>query len=498
MGWRIVIALVITCFYMSSWGVLPEPIPYPKVNYGTGEQAEQIKQGEYLVKLGDCISCHTRESGEPFAGGREINTPYGAIYSPNITPDKQTGIASWTEQDFFRAMRHGISPKGKYYYPVFPFYYFSLLTEQDLRAIKAYLDAVPAVVHQNIEDDIHFPLSWRFLQLGWRILFFENKRSYKNDSRHSAAWNRGKYLVDGIGHCSMCHTPMHHLIFKHWGLAAPDNKYYLTGAFIDGYYAPNITNALMQHATVKQLKQVFLRNKSLQGESMQGPMAVVDHDSLKYLRPEDIQAIAIYLKSVKSEAPAQTNEHVKDLALGKKIYHQYCMGCHTTGAGGAPKIGDKAVWRPLIQKGLNQLYKNSIEGVGGMPARGTCLTCTNAEVQAAVRYLVNKSRTKLVGTKTIKPKPFKKLTLDEGKNIYEQHCASCHEGQVMGVPQTGDKNTWAPLIAKGVDHLVLNTINGYKGMPSRGGCKQCNDAEIKAAVKYMVQQSALKGDYRLW
>jgi len=188
---------------------------YPKINYKqyTKKKAALIKRGAYLTKLGDCIACHTKPgSGKTFAGGLAIKTPFGTLYTPNITPDKTTGIGGWTTQQFIKVMHKGKSPQEKYYYPAFPYLYFNSITTKDLVAIKAYLDVIPAIQQENQKNDMMFPFSWRFMQLGWRILFFRDKGDYKYNPKHTAVWNRGKYLVDGLGHCGMCHTPMHHIL----------------------------------------------------------------------------------------------------------------------------------------------------------------------------------------------------------------------------------------------------------------------------------------------
>lgn len=475
---------------------------YPTINYGTSPKAALIKRGEYLVKLGDCIACHTTHSGgKPFAGGLPISTPFGTIYTPNITPDKKTGIGSWNIEQFIKVMREGISPQGKYYYPAFPYLYFNKITNDDLIAIKAYLDAIPAVKQENRKNELIFPFNWRFLQLGWRLLFFQFQKSgpYKPDPTKSDAWNRGAYLVRGLGHCAMCHTPSHYFIFKSWILAAPIYKYDLTGAFVQGYYAPNISSTNLAHTPIQDIADVFLKDKLIGGGKVEGPMAEANHDSLKYLTMNDIKAIAVYLKSVKSEIPPQPS-HGTGLVAGKKIFDQYCQGCHLTGAGGAPKIADQAAWEPLIKQGLNTLYKNAINGIGGMPAKGTCTTCTNKEIQAAVQYIVSQSKPGVAATlgHTLPVKPMKPLTLEDGKNIYNRYCKACHDGSYKGAPVLGAKEAWKPRIQQGIDVLLVHTIQGYKNMPARGSCSECNDAQIKAAVIYMVQESKTKGDYTLW
>lgn len=158
-----------------------------------------------------------------------------------------------------KSFREGISPKGHYYYPAFPFYFFSRVTDDDVAAIKAYLDAIPAVHKKNYDNEMIFPFNFRLLQLGWRILFFDTAKfqPFQINPQRSPQWNRGAYLVLGLGHCDMCHTQSYYLLFKGLVLGAPDMKYHLGGSFVQGYYAPDITSRLMKNATDQQLSDVF-------------------------------------------------------------------------------------------------------------------------------------------------------------------------------------------------------------------------------------------------
>ncbi|MCH9770666.1 MAG: c-type cytochrome [Gammaproteobacteria bacterium] len=470
---------------------------YPKIHYGTGAKAKQIKRGEYLVKLGDCIACHTTNGGKAFTGGRAIETPFGNIYTPNLTPDKATGLGNWTDADFIKAMRKGVSPQGKYYYPALPYLYFSMVTNNDLKDIKAYLDALEPVHKVKPKNDLIFPFNWRFLQLGWRIMFFHPKGAFKPDPTKSAQWNRGYYIVQGLGHCGMCHTPGHHLILKKWNLGAPIRKYDLTGAFVQGFYAPNITYTNLKHASVADLAGVFLKDHLIGGGQVKGPMEEANHDSLMYLHPKDIAAITAYLKTVKSQVPPKPK---MTGGPGQGVYESHCSVCHAVGAGGAPKFGDKAAWMPLKKKGLNILYKNAINGINGMPAKGACLSCTNKQIQDAVRYMLDAT---LEGTKSDDSAPSetppKPLTLADGEKIYTQSCSACHNTDSTNAkaPKTGDTAAWMPLIKPGFDVLMSNTIHSHQQiLPTH--CKKCNDAQIKAAIKYMLHKSKLEGNYKLW
>ena len=288
---------------------------YPVIVAGTGPGAALIKKGEYLAQAGDCIACHTKPGGLPFAGGLPISTPFGIIYSPNITSDKHYGIGNWTLAQFAKAMREGVAPDGSNYFPVFPYPYFNKLSNEDIAALKAYFDAVPPVPLANKPVDMPIPFRWRFMQFFWKLMFFDfNKGVFKLDPQQSAQWNRGAYLVEGLGHCGMCHTPLN-------PLGAPKEKFALTGGFGSGNYAPNISFSRFVNVSASEIANVFINDKLISGSNIIGPMAEVIHDSLEYLTPSDLDAIAVYLKSVKSELPPSTNAAITS-KTGEKIYDQ--------------------------------------------------------------------------------------------------------------------------------------------------------------------------------
>ncbi len=474
---------------------------YPKVHYGSGQRAIVIKRGEYLTKLGDCIACHTAPGGTPFAGGFPIKTPFGTIYAPNITPDEKHGIGKWKNEQFIKAMREGINPKGQYYYPAFPYLFFNRITTKDLLAIRAYLNSIPASTNPNKANTMAWPFNWRFSQLGWRILFFSTQKTgvYKPNPNKPELWNRGAYLVKGLGHCGMCHTPSYYLFTPKYSLAAPANQYFLAGNMVEGFFAPNITSKLMAHASMKEIKAVFKKDKLIGGGMVQGPMLEANHDSLMYLNNDDIKAIAFFLKTTKSKSPPKKT-HGTGLAAGKAVYQQYCIGCHATGAGGAPKTGDATAWEKRINLGMPALYKNAINGVGAMPPKGTCMTCSDKDIDNAVDYIVSISKPGVGSASKPAAEPVKVLSLEDGKNIYTKYCAACHNPSTdyLNAPKLGDKTQWKPILEKGMDTIIFNTIRGYGNMPMRGGCTKCDDAQIKAAVKYMAEQGSEGKNYRLW
>jgi len=240
---------------------------------------EQIRHGEYLVKISDCLTCHSNEAGngKAFSGGLKMNTPFGSLYTPNITPDKKTGIGNWSKAQFVRAVREGIAPDGSYYYPVFPYNYFNKMSEQDVLDIKAYLDAIPAVHQPNHPQEMQWPFNYRLLQLGWRLLFFNFRTGeFQTDSNHSAAWNKGAFIVTGPGHCALCHTQLNYF-------GVPEKKYYLAGAFIEGYYAPNITSQGLNRLANDEVANIFLHNEMPTHAELGGPMKDVEHNSLRFL-----------------------------------------------------------------------------------------------------------------------------------------------------------------------------------------------------------------------
>jgi cytochrome c5 len=463
---------------------------YPIIDYGTGPYAELIKKGEYLAQAGDCIACHTKPGGLPFAGGLPISTPFGIIYSPNITSDRHYGIGNWSLAQFSKAMREGVAPDGSNYFPVFPYPSFTKLTDQDIAALKAYFDAVPPVPLANKPLDMPIPFRWRFLQFFWKLMFFDYRKGvFKPNPEQSAKWNRGAYLVQGLGHCGMCHTPLN-------ALGAPKEQYALTGGFASGSYAPDISFSRFVNVSVSQIVNVFTNNQLVTGGKIVGPMAEVIHDSLEYLSKDDLEAIAAYLKSVKSKLPPQTSTKITS-KTGPTIYDKYCVGCHGVGAGGAPKLGDATEWAPKIKQGFPILYKNAIQGIGNMPPRGTCATCSDAEIKAAVDYIVDNSKA-LPGQQAKAVSHLPQPTLALGQKIYTEVCAICHASGQLGAPVVGDQAAWSPIVKKNMDVLIDHTIRGYKGMPPRGACYYCSDTDLIAAVIYMVNKSQPNRNYNLW
>jgi cytochrome c5 len=226
---------------------------------------------------------------------------------------------------------------------------------------------------------------------GWNLLFFYPNEPFTPDATQSSEWNRGKYLVDGLGHCSMCHTPLN-------ALGSPIKRYYLGGGFVDNYWAPNITKAGLEGNTPEEIANVFVNNQLLnQAGPVTGPMAEVDHDSLKYLTREDQLAIATYLKTVESvdRFALPPSEKAPTRIRGKEVYNQVCIICHQDGKMTAPVIGSSQSWYYRYQQsGLDGLYQHAIKGYNSMPIKGACVTCSNNDIIAAVDYILDRSLTR--------------------------------------------------------------------------------------------------------
>jgi cytochrome c5 len=473
---------------------------YPKIQIDKLPNADAVKRGEYLAIIGDCIACHSNPKAgtDPFAGGLPIVTPFGTFYTPNITPDKTTGIGNWTEQDFITVMHEGVRPDGSNSFPAFPYVYFNRIKQKDLKDIWTYLQAIPAVTLKNKGNTLPVVLNWRIWQFFWKSLYFYPDQGYlKNDPKKSAAWNRGAYLVNGLGHCTMCHTPMN-------AIGGGEKKYFLTGAMIEGYWAPDITGLGLKSAGIYQVASVFHQNQLINAAGpVRGPMAEVNHDSLQYLTKADSLAISEYLKSVISRQPRKLPQRLAgqtELKRGKQVYANVCIICHLYGEAGAPRIGDQANWEQrLANSGLPGLYSHAINGFNKMPIKGACVTCDDADVQAGVGYLLYQSLLHSQWAELQKP-----LTLMQtarstrGKQIYLYNCSVCHDQGILGAPKIADVQQWRVRIKQNMDVLILHTINGKGKMPAKGGCAYCSDSEIIAAVKYLVQQSQHQKNYSLW
>jgi mono/diheme cytochrome c family protein len=309
------------------------------------EAAAQLQaRGAYLARAGNCMGCHTAKGGRPYAGGRSFSTPFGTFVTPNITPDKVTGIGQWSADDFWKALHEGKSRDGRPLYPAFPYTEYTKVTREDANAIFAHLQALPPITQNNPPSRIKSPYNFQPLLSLWRATYFK-PGVYQPDPAKSAEWNRGAYLVQGLGHCSACHAERNPLAGS-WGATGSET---LGGGQIMGsnWYAPSLTSSSEAGSagwSIGEIVQLLTTGVSPRAGTS-GPMAEVVKHSLQYLTKEDAEAMAVYLKSLpesKPRAPANApvlTEQVRDwFQQGAKIYKQHCQDCHGDSGQGAPGI----------------------------------------------------------------------------------------------------------------------------------------------------------------
>jgi mono/diheme cytochrome c family protein len=317
------------------------------VHAGAAQDEAAVARGRYIFHAGACDSCHTDHPnrGAFLAGGRAMPTEFGTFHVPNITADEETGIGRWSAEDFRRAMIEGVSPDGSHYYPVFPYRWYTGMTEQDVADLWAYLSSVPAVRNPVPEHDIPFPLNIRFLLLGWKLLNFDQGARVADPER-SEAWNRGAYLVNHLCHCGACHTPK--ILFG--ALFRSDR--FLAGSWVlpDPYPAPNLTpheTTGLADWTIEDMMRALKRSITPQGEPIRGPMAEYVVSGSSHLSVADLEAAAIYLKSIEpEEGPVAEREERLDRRL---VQEEDQSG--TEGVSGGGGIGSSGMGLLTVTEG---------------------------------------------------------------------------------------------------------------------------------------------------
>ncbi|HEU4852846.1 MAG TPA: cytochrome c, partial [Telluria sp.] len=362
------------------------------------DPAAQARRGEYLAQAGNCMGCHTARGGAVNAGGRLIDTPFGRIYTSNITPDAVTGIGTWSADDFWRAIHNGKSKDGSFLYPAFPYPNYTKVTREDSDALYAYLRTVPAAPQQNRGHELRFPYNQRWLLAFWRRLYF-TPGVFEPEQNRSAEWNRGAYLVQGLGHCAACHTPRDAL----GGTASGGD---LAGGMIpmQDWYASSLTSETgAGDWSAADMAELLHTGVAARG-AVFGPMAEVVANSLQHLQPTDVQAMAVYIKSLpRTEAagagtarlvPANADAILKH---GAALYKKSCAECHGEDGKGVPRVypplagirslADVSAINP-IRMVLNGGFPPSTGGNPrpyGMPPFGVAMN--DADVAAVVSYI---------------------------------------------------------------------------------------------------------------
>ncbi len=365
--------------------------------------AAQIKQGEYLARVGNCMSCHTARGGEPYAGGRAVPTPFGNIYTSNLTPDAETGIGKWNNDDFWQAMHDGKSKDGSLLYPAFPYTNYTKVTRADTDAIFAYLQTLQAVGQKNIAPELRFPYDNRALLYVWRALYFRPGQ-YANDDQQSVEWNRGAYLAQGLGHCSACHSPRD-------SFGGTSLKAELGGGMIPvlNWYAPPLNGAKEEGLGNWEATHLaaFLKTGVAPNRSVSGPMAEVVANSLQHMNAADIHALTGYLKSLPQQiaVPKAAPENLLPedkkamITAGAKLYENQCATCHQESGKGVPSVypalaGSSAINTAIASNAIRMVlhggYAPSTVGNPrpyGMPPFGQ--TMSDEEVAVVLTYIRN-------------------------------------------------------------------------------------------------------------
>ena len=357
--------------------------------------AQTYRRGAELAAIGDCSVCHVGDSGKPYAGGRSIPTPFGTIFASNITPDTETGIGGWSEAAFQRAMHEGVDREGRQLYPAFPYDHFTKTTNDDIHALYAFLMSQPPVRNAIPANELAFPLNFRPMIAGWKIMFFRDALLQKDDSK-SEEWNRGRYLVEGLGHCGSCHTPRNIL-----GAEKQSSAY--AGGVAEGWDAPplNINSYAPQRWTADQLAEYLSTGWHRLHGAAAGPMADIT-DNLAEASTQDVRAMAAYIASLSAQssvannaaAPRNGNQVAGTLAEIIPIYTGACANCHSdqveVGPSKAISLSLSSSVRAPGSANAVRVILHGIDprpGFGGayMPAFGTMFT--DQQIASLAQYV---------------------------------------------------------------------------------------------------------------
>lgn len=358
---------------------------------------DRVDRGRYLAVLSDCTACHTAPGGQPFAGGLALQTPFGTIVTPNITPDVDTGIGKWSDEDFVSAMHEGRGRGGKRLYPAMPYPAYTKMTRDDVLAIRAYLATVTPVSNRIVSNQLPFPLNIRLAMAFWNWRYFTPGR-YQPDPQKSDDWNRGAYIVEGAAHCGTCHTPK-------TILGGDRRSRALTGATLQGWFAPNITTD--PHKGIggwsKEDLAEYFKSGSNAWTLASGPMAEAVSHSTSQMRDDDIAAIATYLKdrptAVVTEKPVPIAASDKVMQAGASIYKDNCAACHKDAGTGERQLfpslagnalvqsDDSTTLARLVLRGSRAVATASAPTAPAMPAFDWRLS--NAQVAAVLTYVRN-------------------------------------------------------------------------------------------------------------
>lgn len=376
------------------WRPAIEPVERPRTF-----SSEQLQRGARVVEAGDCAVCHTRPGGQHLAGGLPLVTPFGTLYSTNITPDPQTGIGQWSLPAFERAMREGISRDGHFLYPAFPYVHYRRMTAEDIADAYAYLMSGPAVNSPPRENRMNFPMNIRPLVSFWNLLFLHAK-PLTPMAQQSDAWNRGRYLVEGPGHCAGCHSPLNLI-------GAEKSGESLSGGVVDGWEAPSLLGmAHRANAWSNDQLVSYLRAEVVDGHgTAAGPMRPVSL-GLAGLPVGDAQAIAEYLlslpanKAITETQDATANSGLSDQSTGALLFASACAGCHAAAApmreiDGRPSLDRTSALQALHPRNFLKTVLEGIPATPGLPGPVMppfAASLDNDQLTALATYLRRQAR----------------------------------------------------------------------------------------------------------
>src|SRR5579871_1305078 len=356
------------------------------VAFGAGRSTDsqdfgQIERGHYLTIVGSCMTCHTVPGGREYAGGRPIETPFGLIVSPNITPDPDSGIGAWTDDEFISALTKGRGRHGTYLYPAMPYPYMTKTTREDALAIRAYLKTLPAVRNEVKSNQLPFPFNIRLGMAAWDALFFK-PGAFKPVDGKSPEWNRGAYLAEGLMHCGACHTPKN-------VLGGDKTSEKLRGYALQGWFAPNITNDDRKGLGKWSVDDIvsYLKTGHNRASAATGLMSEVVSIASSKMSDADLKAIAVYLKDQPgANASTPASPDAKVMTMGGKIYADECSGCHTPDGKGVsqmiPSLNSSAAVQSddptsllrVVLRGARSVGTDKVPTAAAMPAFGWLLT----------------------------------------------------------------------------------------------------------------------------
>jgi mono/diheme cytochrome c family protein len=357
---------------------------------------DAIERGHYLAIAGDCAPCHTAPGGNPYAGGRTIETPFGTLVSSNITPDRETGIGAWTDDEFVNSMQEGTGRGGRRLYPAMPYTYYTGVTREDALAIRAYLTTLDPVRNEVISNQLPFPFNIRASLAVWNALFFKHG-AFEPVAGKSGQWNRGAYLVEGLGHCGACHTAKN-------VLGADKTSRALRGGELQGWYAPNLTDDPRIGLGSWSVDDVvaYLKTGHNNISAASGPMSEVVVASTSHMTDADLRAMAVYLKDHPPQGGGSrepVSEQDRVMRAGQAVYLDNCAACHSAAGTGIPQLFSALKDNPsvladdpisvirVVLQGAQSVATDSAPTGSSMPAHGWKLS--DEQVAAVVTYIRN-------------------------------------------------------------------------------------------------------------